>query len=63
MKLTLDGPAERVRTTLRQLLLDVPDAVPETLALHDDGTATTTIDIPDEYAEHATVVAARSAAA
>lgn len=61
MKIQLDGEVEQVRYKLRQVLLDVPGASPDSLEVRDNGTATTIVTIPDQYAEHATVVAARSA--
>ncbi|MFI7452322.1 hypothetical protein ACIBQX_32845 [Nonomuraea sp. NPDC049714] len=51
MKITLAGDATEVRTTLRHLLLDVPNVTPEELKVHEDGTATVTADVSDEHAE------------
>lgn len=61
MKFEIVGTTAYVRSVVREILLDVPDAAQEDLEVFGEDTVKAVMDVPEEYAERAGLIAAREA--
>lgn len=61
MRFEVTGTTEYVSSVVREILLDIPDAAQQELAVFGMDTVTAILDVPEEHAIRAGLIAARRA--